>query len=200
MSASVEKESLLHFLRSFTAINDKRTRVHKKKRQVFFGKTSLLVCLLLLLFSSVKLQWECVTSRKCKTLKEWAGKERRRRGGNSFLCLKRAATTTTIPQRYTFTLFYYTSYHLAQPQLEAVLRRASARTHTSWQSCTPVESSPREIRLVLAIRHVVWRHTRQFYGFSLLQWVDDEKRRVDFVRENGVGSFSFFFPSSSLSF
>ena len=61
--------------------------------------------------------------------KERKRRRRRRRSGNSFLCLKRATTMTTttpIPQRYTFTLFYYTTYHLASDNLK---RCCDARTH-----------------------------------------------------------------------
>jgi hypothetical protein len=56
-----------------------------------------------------------------------------------------------------------------------VTTRSGAVAHTHIQSCTHVENSPREIRLVPAIRHVVCRHTRQFYGFLPLRQVDDRK-------------------------
>lgn len=86
-------------------------------------------------------------------------------------------TTKTIPQRLTFTLFYYTTYHLVQQQLQ------SAHIHSSLlPSCTSMERSPREIRLVLAIRHVRCRQTRLFHRFLCSEQLDNQERYVDFLQ------------------
>ncbi len=57
-------------------------------------------------------------------------KKKGRSNGNSFLCSRRATTvTTTIPKRSTLTLFYQTTYHLAQLPFEMVRLRTYSHNH-----------------------------------------------------------------------
>jgi len=135
----------------------------KKKGKSTMQKLSFFFLFCYYYLKVLKLQQECATNRICKTTREREEKRKKRKLIFMFETSNNGDDDDDSPKTRSHSILL--DYLSPCPVTIRSSTVAHTYTYILKQSCKHVENTPREIRLVLAIRCVVRRHTRQFYGF-----------------------------------